>query len=310
MFKKIKRYLSDPYWALGCDMIKMHSKWMSDEFYLRTLWRMLMGDKLDLKNPKTVSEKIQWLKLHDHNPLHTILVDKVLAKEWISNHFGEQYVIPTIAKYTNADAIELDKLPEKFVLKSNHDSGSVFICYNKTSGEYYDKHMHKYTFDEVKEKLNEALKKNFYWEAREWAYKYVKPQIFVETILQCADGSIPNDYKLFFINGEFVFTYVSFDREGANDRCTYDKNWNKLPFVYIDHYRENLNTSDVPCPASYRLMLDFGKKISEHFKFVRIDLYDVDGKMYFGEVTPYHSGGFAQFYPSEYDAIYSELLKL
>lgn len=310
MFGKLKRYLKDPYFALGCDMIKRHPRWMSDRLYLATLGKMLKGEQFDIKHPKTMSEKLNWLKLHDRKPLYTTLVDKYRAKIWLAEHFGDEYIIPTLAVYQSADEIDIEALPNAFVVKCNHDSGNVFICHDKSSGIYYDKHMEPRTLGEVKQALNEGLKKNFYWEAREWAYKNVKPCIIVEKLLLKKDGSIPNDYKLFFINGEFQFTYVSFDREGVNDRCTYDEHWERMPFVYADHYNEKINTSDVPRPMSYDQMLSLGKKIANHYKFVRIDFYDVDGKMYFGEVTQFHSGGFADFYPAEYDAIYAEKLKL
>lgn len=155
MFKKIKRYLADPYWALGCDLIKKHPNWMSDEFYIRTLWRMVMGYKLDLKNPKTFNEKLQWLKLYDHNPLYTTLVDKLRVKDWVAEKIGAQYVIPTLAVWESAEDIDISKLPDQFVLKCNHDSGSVVICKDKAT----------FNFVAAKEKLGKALQHNFYWDA-------------------------------------------------------------------------------------------------------------------------------------------------
>lgn len=309
MFRKIIRYLKDPYFAIGSYLYEKHPHWMSDKFYLQILGRMCYGDKFDLYHPQTMCEKMNWLKLHDRKPLYTTLSDKYRAKLWLQEHFGAEHIIPTLAVCKNADDINLDVLPNSFVVKCNHDSGNVFICYDKRSMIFYDKHMVEHNWAEVKYLLNDGLKRNFYWELREWPYKNIKPYVMVEELLQQKDGSIPNDYKLFFINGEFQFTYVSFDREGENDRCTYDENWNHLPFVYADHYNDKINTSDVPRPKSYNQMLSLGAKIAEHYKFVRIDFYDVDGKMYFGEVTSYHTGGFAKFYPEKYDAIYAEKIK-
>lgn len=309
-FKKLKRYLRDPKFALGCDLIQKHPNWMSDKFFLEVQGRLNMGYKLNLEMPHTFCEKINWLKLYERNPLYTVLVDKYRVKLWLQEHFCSDYIIPTLAVYETVDEINLDLLPDAFVIKCNHDSGSVYICHDKSSGIYYDKYMNALTFNEVKSCLSKGLSHNFYFDNREWPYKNVSPCIIVEKLLLQSDGTIPNDYKLFYINGEFEFTYVSYDREGVNDRCTYDKDWNRLPFVYVDHYNEIMNTSDVPCPATYEQMLDFGKKISEYFKFVRVDLYDVDGKMYFGEVTPYHSAGYSKFYPEKYDAIYANKLKI
>lgn len=310
MFKKVKRYLKDPYFALGCDMIQKCPDRMSDRFYLEVQGRINMGYSMDIDHPRTFAEKIAWLKLYCRDDLYTTLVDKYLVKQWIKKSFGDEYIIPTLAVYKNSFEINLDTLPSAFVLKCNHDSGSVYICHEKNKGVYYDKYMRSNNFEDVKFLLDKGLKHNFYYDNREWPYKNVKPCIIAEPLLIQKDGSIPNDYKLFFINGEFQFTYVSYDREGVNDRCTYDAHWNRLPFVYVDHYHDNMNSSVVPCPKSYQEMIEFGKKIAKQFKFVRIDMYDIDGKMYFGEVTPFHSAGYAKFYPEEYDAIYAAKLRL
>ena len=129
--------------------------------------------------------------------------------------------------------------------------------------------------------------------------------------MQTKSGKIPNDYKLHYINGELQFVYVSFDREGVNDRCTYDSNWNRLPFVWVpkDTYRPSMNTADVPCPESFDLMKKFGAEIAKNFKYVRVDFYDVDGKLYFGEITLYHGSGFDVFFPEKYDQIYGAKMK-
>ena len=135
MFKKVIRYASDPYYALGYDMIKKCPRLMSDKFYLSVLWKMVMGYELDWKNPKTFSEKLQWLKFHDHNPLYTKLVDKYRVKQWVADKIGKQYIIPTLEVYDSVDEIDLNKLPDQFVLKCNHDSGSVVICKDKSTFE-------------------------------------------------------------------------------------------------------------------------------------------------------------------------------
>ena len=132
MFGKVKRYVQDPYFALGYDMIKKCPHLMSDKFYLSVLWKMIMGYELDWEHPKTFNEKLQWLKLHDRNPLYTTLVDKYRVKQWVADKIGEQYVIPTLAVYNSVDEIDLDELPDQFVLKCNHDSGSVVICRDKS----------------------------------------------------------------------------------------------------------------------------------------------------------------------------------
>lgn len=278
--------------------------------YLKWAWKRIGGEPFDWNNPQTLGQKMQFLKLTERNPLHTILVDKYRAKIWLEEQFGAEHIIRTLGVYQHAKEIDLDKLPKSFVLKCNHDSGSVYLCFDKQSGEFYDKHMNLLSYQQVCDHLDAALKKNFYYEAREWPYKHVKPCIIAEEMLLQKDGTMPNDYKVFYIGDEPQFVYVSYDRKGADDRCTYDVNWKRLPFVWVDHHEENMNTSDVPRPDSLDDMLKYGAAVAKHFKCVRMDFFDVDGKMYFGEVTPFHSGGYSKFYPAEYDLIYGQKIKL
>lgn len=300
-------YLTHPIVAIPALLAKV-----SDKYALKQQWKKRKGTTLDLKHPKKLSEKLQWLKLYDRKPLYTTLVDKYRAKVWLEAKFGKDHIIPTLFVYQNANEIKVEDLPSSFAIKCNHDSGSVFLCHDKSQGIFYDKHMHKYNFNEVKQKLNEGLKHNYWRNAIEWPYKNVKPCIICEKLMIKKDGTLPNDYKLFYINGHFEFAYVSYDREGINDRCMYDENWQRLPFVYVEEwaYNEKMNTSDVPKPSSFSDMLEFGSKIAQNFKFVRVDFYDVDGKMYFGEITPFHSAGYAVFVPQEYDLIYGKKLQL
>lgn len=286
--------------------------WIPAQPYLEWLWAHGGGQPFDWNNPQTVNQKMQWLKLHDHNPLHTTFVDKYRAKIWLMEQFGSEHVIKTLSVYEHSIQIDLDKLPKSFVLKCNHDCGSVYLCFDKQSGEFYDKHMHALSFEEVCKRLDAALKVNCYYEAREWPYKNVKPCIFAEELLLQKDGTMPNDYKVFFIGEEPQFVYVSYDRQGADDRCTYDVNWKRLPFVWVglSVYNDKINTSDVPRPDSLGDMLRYGAVVAKHFKCVRMDFFDVDGKMYFGEITPFHSGGYSKFFPAEYDLIYGQKIKL
>lgn len=285
-------------------------KYVPDQLYLEWMWVQQGNKPFDWNNPQTLNQKLQWMKVHIHNSLHTTFVDKYRSKIWLEEQFGPEHVSRSLAMYTHSNEIDLNMLPNKFVLKCNHDCGSVYFCFDKQSGEFLDKHMNKMTFAEVCAQLDAALKENFYYVAREWPYKNVKPCIFAEEMLLQNDSTLPNDYKVFYIGQEPQFIYVSYDRLGTDDRCTYDVNWKRLPFVWVDHFNDHMNISDVPRPESLDDMLKYGAEVAKHFKCVRMDFYDVDGKMYFGEITPYHSAGYSKFYPLEYDLIYGQKIML
>ena len=308
MKRSVLYYLSHPKRALSVLLLKL-----SDKYAIKLAWEKLGRTyPLNLRNPQTLSEKIAWLKLHDRKPLYTTLVDKYRAKLWLQEKFGDEHIIPTIKTYSYAMDIKLDELPSSFVLKCNHDSGNVFLCFDKNMGVYYDKHMEPYNFDQVKELLQKGLSHNFYYNFREWPYKNVQPCILCEKLMQLNDGTLANDYKLFFINGKFQFTYVSYGRGGIEDRCTYDKEWNRLPFVYVQRYayRDDINTADVPRPDSYDDMLMYGQQIASYFKFVRIDFYNVCGHIYFGEITFYPGSGFSKITPESYDIKIGSLIDI
>lgn len=297
MFKKVKRYLADPYWALGCDLIKKHPNWMSDEFYIRTLWRMVMGYKLDLKNPKTFNEKLQWLKLYDHNPLYTTLVDKLRVKDWVAEKIGAQYVIPTLAVWEKAEDIDISNLPNQFVLKCNHDSGSVVICKDKNT----------FDLDTAKEKLGKALQHNFYWDAREWAYKNVKPCVFAEVYMEDNVFGELQDYEIFTFSREPKIIQVDFDRFKVHKRNLYDIAWN-----YIEARIQFPNDPSKTIEKSKALqeLLDLSKKISKGIAHVRTDFYLINEKIYFGEMTFYHGAGHEKFLPSELEQYFSDFIQL
>ena len=185
---------------------------MFDKYAIKQQWNVSMDYPLNLDNPETLNEKLQWLKLHDHNPLYTILVDKQAVKAWIAEQFGEEYIIPTLKLYSSPSQLDINNLPAQFVLKCNHDSGSVIVCENNNS----------FDVEDARQKLGKALEKNWYYVGREWCYKNIKKRfIMVEPYLTDSNGNAPNDYKLHFINGKLVFIYVSYDRASCNIISTY-----------------------------------------------------------------------------------------
>ena len=282
--------------------VNIYYKLIPAKIHVKKNYKHVFNKKLNLKDPKTLNEKIQWLKINDRNDFYTICADKYAVRQYIAKTFGEQYLVPLLFETTNYREITPENIPNcNCILKANHDSGHYVIIKDKSKIDYA----------KLRETCKFWLSLNYYYISKEWQYKNIKPRIIIEKLLQTKEGNIPNDYKLFFFNGRFEFCYVSYDRLGINDRCTYDINWNRLPFIYAPNPTgKKMNYADVPKPASFDKMLEFGTIISQKFKFVRVDFYDVDGKLYFGEITMHHGSGLDPFTPQEYDLIYGEKLNL
>lgn len=299
MFKKVKRYLRDFKFALGCDMMKYCPNLMSDRFFLKTDFRLNHGYKLNLHNPKTFNEKLNYLKLYDHNPLYTTLVDKLRVKDYVAEKIGSQYVIPTLAVYNSVDEIELDKLPEKFVLKCNHDSGSVIICKDKS------------TFDlcAAKKKLTLSLRRNWYYMHREWAYKNVKPCIFAEEYIgENFTNDLP-DYKFFSFNGVTKALFIATDRFSHKSETRFD--FFDINFNHFDVTNGHPNADSLPSkPICFEEMIKLSNILSEKIPHVRVDFFEVNGKVYFGELTFYHNGGMIPFKPETFDKYLGDFIKI
>ena len=251
----------------------------------------------NLKKPNTYNEKLNWLKLHDHNPLYTTLVDKYEAKEYVAQIIGNEYIIPTLGVWDSFDDIDFDKLPNQFVLKCTHDSEGLVIVKDKN----------KLDKKAAKEKIEAALKQNFYYIGREWPYKNVKPRIIAEQYMEDhVDGEL-RDYKFFCFDGEPKAMYIASDR--ASDHVKFD--YYDLKFNHLDikqkypHAQEALRK-----PVTFEKMIDFSKILSKGFPHVRVDFYEVDGHLYFGELTFYHLSGFIPFEPDRWDKVFGDWLKL
>ncbi len=275
----------------------------SDRYLIRKKYKKIFGHYPNIDNPKLLTEWLQYLKLTNRDPYHTTLVDKYAVRKVIAEKFGEEYVVPLIFETVNIEDINPEKIKDfPCIIKCNHDSGHYKII---RSPEDVD-------WKALRIDCKHWLKRQYYYCSQEWPYKNINPhRIVVEKLLQTKAGKIPNDYKLHYINGELQFVYVSYDREGENDRCTYDAGWNKLPFVWVPKsaYRPSINTSEVPCPESFAVMKKFGAEIAKDFKYVRVDFYDVDGRLYFGEITLFHGSGTDVFFPEEYDRIFGEKMR-
>ena len=272
-------------------------KWWPDAIWLKVLYRIKMKQKLNLKPPKLYTEKLQWLKLHDRNPLYSILVDKYEVKQYIKEHIGAEYVIPTLGVWDHFDDIDFDILPDQFVLKCTHDSGNVWICKDKS------------TFDKAaaRKMLEESLKHNFYWWTREWPYKNIKPRIIAEKYMVDESGTELKDYKFFCFDGNPLYVQVDYNRFINHKRNIYDVNWNLQNFEI--QYLSDRNHI-IECPQNYSTMLQIVRKMAVGIPHVRIDLYNVRGHIYFGEYTFYHGSGFEEFRPSEWNKRFGDLIVL
>ncbi len=268
--------------------------WMPDSLYIKLTYRAEMHKKLQLNNPKTFNEKLQWLKCYDHDNMYSKYIDKIQAKKIVGNLIGEEHIVPTLGKWKNAEEIDYDLLPDKFVLKCNHDQGSVIIVRNKNN---FDR-------DSSARFLNSRLKSNWYYGTREYGYKNISPMIFAEQFLQ--EDII--DYKFYCFHGEPRFLYcgkgLTIDHSLKID--FYDLDWKRMPFYRTDYDR----LGEVEKPANLDAMADIARLLSKDFIFVRVDLFDVGGQVYFSELTFCPASGFMPFVPEEYDAIVGEWLNL
>ena len=270
-----------------------------DDLYLRIVYKKIFNRELDLKNPKTFNEKLQWLKLYDRNPQYTEMVDKYQVKKYIADLIGEEYIIPTLGVYDKFDDIDFEKLPDKFVLKCTHDSGSTIVCRDKDNFDY----------KQTKKKINKLLKKNFFYGGREWPYKNVKPRIIVEKFMQNGEEKELKDYKFYCFSGIPKFLYVS---EGLENHETarisfFDMNFNFEDFSRTDYKKMDKKPDK---PVNFEKMKELAAKLSKGIPFVRIDLYEINGQLYFSEFTFSPCSGFMLFNPEEYDEIVGNLLVL
>lgn len=273
-----------------------------NERYLKLVWnrnKCSEQGKLHLDNPKRFNEKIQWLKLNYHNPILTDLVDKVEVKKYVEKLIGADYVVRTLQVWDSVDEIDISELPEQFVIKCNHDSGSTIICRDKAD----------FDLEAAKKKLGEAMKKNLFYAGREWAYKDVTPKILAEELIGDGRGESLTDYKFMCFDGEVKCSFTVTNRFNPTDDIHvtfFDREWNRMPFER--HYKQEKN--EIPKPEKYDEMIKIAEKLSKGFPFVRIDLYEVDGKIFFGEYTFYPGGGFEEFSSVEWDEKLGEWINL
>ncbi|MBR2260089.1 MAG: glycosyl transferase [Paludibacteraceae bacterium] len=289
-FKKVHKILSyaisQPA-VLGMIIMRRFLFLLPDKLYLKLYFRLEMGYSLNLDNPQTFSEKLQWLKLYDRNPLHTGMADKYEVKKYIEKRIGNKYNIPLLGVWSNVDEIDFDQLPDKFVLKTTHDSGGVRICYDKQS----------FMNSDYKQFFKAHLSHNYYRDKREWPYKNITPRIIAEPLIESESGDL-KDYKFFCFNGEPKYCLVISERSVGYKISFYDLNWNRINLTEVG-YQESKNEFDRP--INYDKMLELASALSFGEKFLRVDMYNEKGRIYCGELTFFPCSGFVEFQPSYYN---------
>lgn len=272
---------------------------LPDGVYLRLRYLQRMHRVLHLRHPRRFTEKLQWLKLHDHDLLYPTLVDKRAVKEYVTERIGAQYVLPTLGVWDRFEDIDFDALPERFVLKCTHDSGGAVLCPGRAA---FDR-------DAAERKLRRHMNRNYYWHGREWPYRAVQPRILAEPYLSGPDGAEPVDYKLWCFHGKPELTLVCsgrFSPQGLREDF-YDMAWNRLPLARPNHPNSE---QSLPPPRHYGLMQRLAAELAGAFPFVRVDFYEVDGRVYFGEFTFYPASGLTGFVPEAGDDRLGQLLRL
>lgn len=297
LMNSLYKIIKDPKLILSYIISTKYFNRVPDKAYLEMKYRIKMNKKLDFEKVKSFNDKLQWLKLYDRKDDYPYLVDKYHVRKFVKEKIGEEYLIPLVGVYDGLSELDFSKLPNQFVLKATHDSGSVIVCKDKS----------KLNIKEVQKKLNKSLKTNFYYRHREWTYKNLKPRIICEKYMEDRSDRDLKDYKVFCFNGEPQIIQVDFDRFTSHKRNLYDLNWNYLSVEYKCSTDENVK---IQKPKKLEEMLDLSRTLAEKLTFIRIDFYSINNKLYFGEMTFYPEAGFGKFKPEYYDLILGEKLIL
>ena len=273
------------------------SRLLPEKIYIKQTFKNTFGYNLNLNNPRTFNEKILWLQLNDRTPLHTFCTDKYTVREYVKEKIGEHHLIPLVFHTDNPADIIPDNLPNyPFIIKTNHGCGGHVIVKDKSQVDW----------KKVQKNLVKLLKSNYYYKSREWQYKDIDPCIIVEKLLLDKSSNIPYDYKIYCCNGRIIYIVVLMDRTVGLKLNYYNPTWD-----LIDCFGAHLKPGEsIEKPVNFNKMKSLAMTIANDFRFVRVDLYNIDGDIYFGEMTFSPSAGFELFDPPEWDRIFGDELKL
>ena len=303
----MKQVLSDPVYLF--DRLSAHGamNFLTDELWAKFKWKLMRNENLNLNNPKGFNEKLQWLKLNYRPSSYTNLVDKYKVRDYVQEKIGKEYLIPLLAVWETVNDINIDSLPNDFVIKCNHTSGDgIFVCKDKS----------EFDLELVKKKIRKCMKKDYSCSAREWVYKNVERKILVEKLM--VDNNPSNttgslvDYKFYCFNGEPRFLYVGVDDFSTGEKgelrlSFLDLEWKPTPFYRADHKPIQINVNK---PAKFDEMLMICRKLAEGMPFVRVDLYWINDEIKFSELTFYPGGGFGFFSPDDWEEKLGDLITL
>ena len=280
--------------------IKKILNMLSDKSYLKIMYFYHIKKRLDFENVTTFNEKLQWLKLHNRKEIYTTMVDKYEVKKYVADLIGDEYIVPTYGVYESYNEIDFNILPNQFVLKVTHYGGSngVFIIKDKSTINY----------SELENKIVKLLKKNLYNYSREWPYKNVKPRIIIEKYMKNENEEELKDYKLFCFNGKPKIILVCSERFSSSNMCEtwFDEDWNWMNITEGNHRVDK----NIKVPHSFKEMKYLASQLSNNIPFVRVDFYEVNGKIYFGEMTFFPASGFEKFNPKEWDKKLGDMIDL
>ena len=296
--KKLLRFLTSPDYRFLVLAARGRKGSVPAEAFLKRMYRIHMGRELHLKDPQTYTEKLQWLKLYDHRPEYTVMVDKYAVKNYVSKKIGPEYVIPLLGVWDKVEDIDFDSLPKQFVLKTTHDSGGIVVCKDKE----------KLDMVKAKKQLRYFLNRNYYDRNREWPYKHVPHRILAERYMEDPRQGELRDYKFFTFGGVPKVLYIAQGRGLGGETVAdfFDMDFQHLPFT-IDH-----KMAPVPPekPKNFEKMKQLAAILSEGTPQLRVDFYEVDGKIYFGEMTFFHCSGMEAFHPGKWDQIFGSWVEL
>ena len=290
IIRKIQRVLAISVWS-------KFAPYVSDKTFLKVKFRLLMGYKLNLNEPKTFNEKLQWLKLNDIHPEYTSMVDKVEAKKYVASQVGSRYIIPTLGVWDSVDDIDWASLPKQFVVKATNDSGGIVVCKDKSTLD----------IKKAKAKLRGLGGRDYTLTSKEYPYRDVPHRFIAEEYMEDESGYELKDYKIFCFDGKPRFLFVATGRQQNDTRFDfYDTEFNHLPVL-----NGHPNADVWPLkPENFEEMLDVASKLSKGLTHVRVDLYNVNGRIYFGELTFFHWSGMVPFEPREWDETFGSYINL